>query len=72
MTKRKTTGKKVCKNCEHFVQVSSDASTHIWGDCMKDAIAVDAVGEKKRNTFVWADQTCSDFRPKQELDSERA
>jgi hypothetical protein len=37
---------RICKNCEHFVQVSS-ASEHIWGDCMKSVSAVGADGRKE-------------------------
>lgn len=55
---------KVCKNCEYFVQVSS-TSTHIWGDCMKSASSIEADEKKEHGVFMWADNTCSDFNPKQ-------
>ena len=58
--------KKVCKNCEYFVQVSSDLSKFIWGDCMKDAKPVGPDGKKERGYFTWADRTCIDFKPRQE------
>jgi hypothetical protein len=56
---------KTCKNCEYFSQVNS-MSKHVWGDCMKTASFIEADGEKKRGAFMWADKTCSDFKPKEE------
>ncbi len=57
--------KKVCKNCEYFVQVSS-TNKHIWGDCMKAASSIEADGKKELGAFMWADKTCSDFKPREE------
>jgi len=54
---------RICKNCECFVQVSS-TSEYMWGDCMKPVSSVEMDGKKARGTFVWADKTCSDFKPK--------
>lgn len=56
---------KVCKSCEHFVQVSSGFSKYIWGDCMKDVDPVESDGKEKRGSFMWANKTCSDFKPRQ-------
>jgi len=53
---------KVCKNCEYFLQVSFSG----WGDCMKAASSIGADGRKEQGAFMWADKTCSDFKPKQE------
>ena len=61
--KRKNPVEKVCKNCEYFLQVSFSGS---WGDCMKAPSSVEADGRKKQGVFMWADKTCSDFKPKQE------
>ena len=58
--------KKVCKNCEHFVQKTFDSSKHLWGDCMKKAGSIEADGKKEQGAFMWADKTCSDFKLKQE------
>jgi len=55
----------VCRNCEYFVQVSPSFSKYVWGDCMKEARSAESNGKKKRGTFMWADKTCSDFKPKQ-------
>ena len=57
---------RVCKNCEHFVQVSS-TSEHIWGDCMKSVSPVGTDGRKIHGAFMWADKTCIDFKPKRRL-----
>lgn len=56
--------KKVCKNCEYFVQVSF-TSKYIWGDCMKAASSIEADGKEEQGAFMWVDKTCSDFKPKQ-------
>jgi hypothetical protein len=53
--------KKVCKNCENFVQVSFFTDSHAWGDCMKSARSVSREGKKSGGTFMWADMTCADF-----------
>ena len=57
---------KVCKNCEYFVQASFGDNRYIWGDCMKASSSKEADGKKKRGIFMWADKTCSDFKPKEE------
>lgn len=58
---------KFCKNCEHFVQISFGVSKHIWGDCMKAAGPIEADDREDRGAFMWADETCSDFKPKEKL-----
>jgi hypothetical protein len=58
--------KKVCKSCEYFVQMTFDSSRYLWGDCMKGASSIEADGKKVQGAFVWADKTCSDFKPKHE------
>ena len=63
--KRKDLMEKVCKNCEYFVQVCS-TNEHIWGDCMKAASSIEADGKKELGAFMWADKTCSDFKPREE------
>jgi hypothetical protein len=57
---------KVCKNCEYFAQKTFDSSKYLWGDCMKEASPIEADGREKQGVFMWADKTCSDFKPKQE------
>lgn len=57
---------RICKNCEYFVQVSS-TSEYMWGDCMKLVSSVEIDGKKEHGAFVWADKTCSDFKPKKRL-----
>ena len=58
---------KTCKNCKYFVSKGiSYFSSPRWGDCMKPRgynAQVDV--EKERGVFVWDDNTCSDFEPKQ-------
>jgi len=61
--KGKNPMEKICKNCEYFLQVGFDGS---WGDCMKASSSMEADGRKKQGAFMWADKTCSDFKPKQE------
>ena len=58
---------KFCKNCEYFVQVSFGVSKHIWGDCMKAAGPIEANDREDHGAFMWADKTCSDFKPKEKL-----
>ena len=55
---------RICKNCEHFMQKSTSYPRYIWGDCMKPTTSAAADEEKERGTFMWADKTCSDFKPK--------
>ncbi|MDH4239055.1 MAG: hypothetical protein OEW48_05800 [Phycisphaerae bacterium] len=57
---------KVCKNCKYFVQKTFDSSKYLWGDCMKEAGSIEADCKKEQGVFMWADKTCSDFKPKQE------
>jgi hypothetical protein len=55
--------KRICKNCEHFMQVSS-TSEHIWGDCIKPTSSIKMSGKEEYGAFMWADKTCNDFKPK--------
>lgn len=56
----------VCKNCEYFSQKTFESSRYLWGDCMKGASSIGEDGEKEQAAFVWADKTCSDFKPRHE------
>ena len=59
---------KICKNCQYFVQGSVSSPEYIWGNCMKPGKYVpDARDNEKRGIFTWADKTCSDFKPRQDL-----
>jgi hypothetical protein len=58
---------KFCKNCKYFVQVSFGVSRHIWGYCLKDADSIEPNDRQERGAFMWADKTCGDFKPKEEI-----
>jgi len=59
----------VCKNCEYFVQENILGATYAWGHCKKPTASVAAQREKERGAFMWADKTCSDFKPRQKPDN---
>jgi len=59
---------KVCKNCEYFMQESFGSATYAWGRCRKPTESVEVEGKKERSAFMWADKTCSDFKPKQKAE----
>ena len=61
---------KVCRNCEYFVQRSFSLSTYLWGDCQKPASGMEQTNGNKKGVFKWDDATCSDFKPKQEVEDE--
>jgi hypothetical protein len=58
---------KICKNCEYFVATGIPYfSSPRWGDCMKTTGCDDDEDAKReRGVFVWDNDTCSDFKPKQ-------
>jgi hypothetical protein len=56
---------KICKNCEYFVQENISGAKYAWGYCKKPKTSVMVDVEKERGAFMWADKTCSDYKPKQ-------
>ncbi|MHC4462399.1 MAG: hypothetical protein ACYS6W_10765 [Planctomycetota bacterium] len=58
----------VCRNCEHFMQVSITSTEHQWGDCRKSANGTGQTGSEIPGLFKWGDATCSDFEPRQEAE----
>ena len=60
---------KVCKNCEYFVQENISGTTYAWGHCKKPKTSVMVSVKNERGAFMWADKTCSDFKPKQKPDN---
>ena len=59
----------VCINCKHFVKVSFNSNTNIWGDCLKPANGIEQTCDEIKGVFKWADGTCPDFEPKHEAGS---
>ena len=57
---------KACKNCEYFTQVSMDSGKYLWGDCRKPASGLEQIKGNIEAVFKWGDNTCPDFKPKQE------
>jgi len=58
---------KICKNCEYFEQGSTNISKYVWGNCKKAASSAVTESNRERAAFMWGDKTCSDFKPKQQL-----
>ena len=57
---------KACKNCEYFTQVSMGSGKYLWGDCRKPASGLEQIKGNIEAVFKWGDNTCPDFKPKQE------
>jgi hypothetical protein len=55
---------KVCRNCEHFALMCLDTETYVWGICHKPETGIEKMSNKKEVIFKWAEDTCSDFKPK--------
>ncbi|HUT29946.1 MAG TPA: hypothetical protein VMX13_09150 [Sedimentisphaerales bacterium] len=53
-----------CKNCEYFVQVSSERGRYAWGRCLNPTTADTDEQGHLRGVFQWADGSCLDFKPR--------
>lgn len=49
----------ICRNCEHFAQRDLDVGRYLSA-CQKNSGEV---------VFKWANETCPDFKPRQEKES---
>ncbi|MHC4477109.1 MAG: hypothetical protein ACYTEL_15790 [Planctomycetota bacterium] len=56
----------ICSNCKHFLQISTVVSKHAFGDCMKPSAGPSAKNSSKKGAFKWHDDSCPDFKPRQE------
>lgn len=46
-----------------------DTDTYIWGVCRTPKTNTEEINNKKEVIFKWAEDTCFDFKPKQEAKS---
>ena len=57
----------ICKDCEHFEQISLSTDRYGFGDCMDPKTCLVDANGKEKGVFKWADGTCDNFKPKQNL-----
>lgn len=60
---------KICRNCDYFALMCLDTDTYIWGVCKNPKTNTEEINSKKEVIFKWAEDTCSDFKPKRETKS---
>jgi hypothetical protein len=56
-----------CKNCECFALMCPAGDECLWGVCKKPVADMEEeMNGKKEVVFKWAEETCSDFKSRQE------
>lgn len=60
---------KNCGNCEYFALMCLNTDTYIWGICRKPESGMEGINSKKEVIFKWAEDTCPDFKHRQETKS---
>lgn len=58
-----------CKNCEYFALMCPAGDECLWGVCKKPVTNTEEINSKKEVVFKWTEETCSDFKSRQEAKS---